>query len=427
MLLSLILSILVFILTLFAVLRKPFNIGIGYYSLMGAGVAFLLGLVTIRDLYTVILIVWNPTITFVAIIIMSLAYDEIGLFDVWAMKLSRIAGGKGLKLFILILMLGSLVSALFANDGAALVMTPVVFSMLRFLKVRQETYVAFIFSIGFISDTSSMPFTISNLVNILTSQYFSISFLRYASVMVLPDLVSVLATVLILYIIFRKSIPDTVDLPEEYYASTRANGKLITTAPLVLAFLVLLYAISGIFGLPVSLIALPFSLLILFVGYRKGKLNPKKVLSVAPWQVVLFSIGMYIVVFGLAEAGIASYLESILINMGHLPQPLNIIFPGYLFAFLASSMNNLPAVMLGNLSIAGSGSHVSLVYVNVIANDIGPKFTPIGSLATLLWIHTLRRKNGVQISPAYYMKIGFMAALPVLTVTLVSLWLVLMI
>lgn len=424
MYIQLILSIAVFILTLFAVLKKPFRVDIGYYALIGAAATFALGLVTMRDLYTVISIVWNPTITFVAIIIMSLVYDEIGLFEVWAMKLSRVAHGKGLRLFILMMLLGSLVSALFANDGAALVMTPVVFSMLRYLNVRNETYVAFIFSIGFISDTASMPFTISNLVNILTSQYFTVSFLRYASVMIIPDLVSVIATIVLLYAIFRKSIPSSIEIPTEYY-SKRAGGRLITTAPFVLAFLVVLYAVSGIYNVPVSLIALPFSIIILIIARRYKQISPKKVLKVAPWQIVLFSIGMYIVVFGMAEAGVASYLESALASLENLPQPLSTVLPGYLFALLASSMNNLPSVMLGNLSIAGSGSHLSLVYVNVIANDIGPKFTPIGSLATLLWIHTLKRKNGVQISPGYYMKTGFIAALPVLTVTLLSLWIVL--
>jgi arsenite efflux membrane protein ArsB (TC 3.A.4.1.1; TC 2.A.45.1.1) len=85
-------------------------------------------------------------------------------------------------------------------------------------------------------------------------------------------------------------------------------------------------------------------------------------------------------------------------------------------------MNNMPSVMLGALSISGIHNGSYLIYTNVIGNDIGPKFTPIGSLATLLWLHTLDRKNGIKIGYGYYMKVGFTIAFPVLTLTLLSLY-----
>ncbi len=77
-------------------------------------------------------------------------------------------------------------------------------------------------------------------------------------------------------------------------------------------------------------------------------------------------------------------------------------------------------MLLGNLAIARLHDPGILPYVNVIANDIGPKFTPIGSLATLLWMYTLERKSGMRVSALYYMKIGTVTALPVLTLTLLS-------
>ena len=87
-------------------------------------------------------------------------------------------------------------------------------------------------------------------------------------------------------------------------------------------------------------------------------------------------------------------------------------------------MNNMPSVMIGNLALSRFTDPASLIYANVIGNDIGPKFTPIGSLATLLWLYTLDRKGGIKISAVYYMKVGFLIAILVLTFSLLTLWLV---
>ena len=416
------LSLAIFIVTMAAVILRPKGIGIGYSALIGGAASVFLGLTTLNEIVKVWNIVWNATFTFVAIVIMSLIYDEVGFFEYAALRISRLSGGSSRKFFILMNLLGAVVSAFFANDGAVLVLTPIVYSFLIRSKADWKTSLAFIMAIGFISDTASMPFTISNLVNIITSGFFHIDFLSYARIMILPFGVSVLVSLAVLFAFYRSSITQRFEMDYEGMDKIVKDRAVFRSAIPFLGILIALYSLTGFVGIPIAFIAVPAVAMLFVVVALRGTVNAGKILRGAPWQIILFSLGMYIIVYGLGENGLISEVSSLLFLFSTLWGPLPVILSGYLFAFMASVMNNLPSVMLGNISINYANPGM-LPYVNVIANDIGPKFTTIGSLATLLWLYTLDRKRGLKISYAYYMIAGLILALPVLTATLLSLWL----
>ncbi|EKQ2060080.1 FAD-dependent oxidoreductase [Escherichia coli] len=194
-------------------------------------------------------------------------------------------------------------------------------------------------------------------------------------------------------------------------------------------WVVLLLLLVGFFvleplGIPVSAIAAVGALILFVVAKRGHAINTGKVLRGAPWQIVIFSLGMYLVVYGLRNAGLTEYLSGVLNVLADNGLWAATLGTGFLTAFLSSIMNNMPTVLVGALSIDGSTASgvikEAMVYANVIGCDLGPKITPIGSLATLLWLHVLSQKN-MTISWGYYFRTGIIMTLPVLFVTLAAL------
>jgi arsenical pump membrane protein len=138
----------------------------------------------------------------------------------------------------------------------------------------------------------------------------------------------------------------------------------------------------------------------------------------------VFSLGMYLVVYGLHNAGLTQALTALLARFAEHGIWAAAMGTGLTSAVLSSIMNNMPTVLIGALSIEGTQStgviQQAMIYANIIGSDLGPKITPIGSLATLLWLHVLATKN-IRISWGYYFKVGSVLTLPILIVTLAAL------
>ncbi len=463
-------AIAIFLATLVLVIWQPRGLPIGYSALGGAVVALATTVVHFSDVPTVWNIVWNATLAFVAIVLISLILDESGFFEWAALHVARWGRGNGRRLFVLIVLLGAVIAALFANDGAALILTPIVIQMLRALKFPAKSALAFVIACGFIADAGSLPLVVSNLVNIVSADFFHIGFARYAAVMVPVGIVSVAASLGMLLLYFRHSIPKSYDTTDLAQPRTAIHDPLtFKTGWGVLAFLLIGYFTAGPLHVPLSAVAGVGAVALIVVASRKPAflfqraaiLQPafvgasaqgsdstgpgsgagpisgirpipvKKVIREAPWQIVLFSIGMYLVVYGLRNQGLTDRLATVFAYLGDHGVLETALGVGVIVAVLASLMNNMPTVLIGALAIAGAGvtglNHEVMIYANIIGSDLGPKITPIGSLATLLWLHVLQR-NGITIGWGHYFRTGIVLTIPVLVIALLALagWLALL-
>ncbi|GEL48155.1 arsenical pump membrane protein [Cellulomonas hominis] len=471
------LALAIFVATLVLVIWQPKGLGIGWSALAGAGVALATGVVHLSDVPIVWDLVWNATLTFVAVIIICSILDEAGFFEWAALHVARWGRGNGSKLFNLIVVLGAAIAAVFANDGAALTLTPIVFQMIVALKFSPKAAFALVMATGFIADTTSLPFIVSNLVNIVIADYFGIGFARYALVMAPVALVSLVASLVVLRLFFRRSIPGPYDVAALGAPADAVRDRLTFRAGVVvLAVLLVGYFVADPLGIPVAAVAAVCALAISLVAARQPRsvfrriapasdavlvgqhatsskrsgagdaagvrgggsggtggslIDVWSVVKSAPWQIVLFSLGMYLVVYGLRNQGLTDQLGQVLAGIAEHGNVATATGTGFLVAAMSSVMNNMPTALISALGIdaAGAGglTEQMMAYASIIGADLGPKITPIGSLATLLWLSVLDRK-GMHIGWGTYFRVGIVLTVPVLAITLLALagWLTLL-
>lgn len=311
-----VLAALVFALTLWLVIARPRGLSVAFGAAIGAFLALLLGLVHLPDLLAVWRATWNATFTLVALIVLSLLLGEAGLFRFLALHVARLAGGHTGRLFVLLVLFGALLAALFANDGAVLILTPIALELCGLLSFSRAASVAVLFAVGFVVDAASLPFVTSNLTNIITADLFGLSFTRYAGVMLPVNLAVVAASLGVLWALFRRSLPPRYDpgaLPEA--AGALRDPVTSGVGAGLMGLLLAGFFLAPALHLPVSAVALTAALALLLTARGRGRaVGP--VLRAAPWDVVVFSLGMYLVVYALQGAGLTALLAG-----GSRPSP----------------------------------------------------------------------------------------------------------
>lgn len=425
------LAFFIFLSTLILLFWRPWNLPIWVFSSLGAFFVFIFQLVDFTDAYFVFSLVWDSSLTLVGLIILSFSLEALGFFDFIASKILHFSREKNQekiyistkKLMLFLLIFVFFLSAFFANDGAILIITPIIIALFSTLKdCKNHVFIlsSFLLSLSFLCDASSNALVISNLTNIITANYFKIEFLEFAKNMFLPNFFVLLSTIVMVFMLYGRVLPKRLEF--KLVKKEQISLKLFFLCIVFLLLFVISFFIGEIFDIKISFFALLWAGIFWLIVLKIQGKKSIKILFEAPYGVLLFSFGLYMVVFALHKIGVSEILVK---SYAFLMQDKSGIFGVTLIsAFGSSVFNNLPMVLIGDLALKEYFENFSfdslMIYAHLLGVNIGPKLTPIGSLATLLWLGVLARK-GINISFWQYSKFGFLITLPVLVFSLFAL------
>jgi arsenical pump membrane protein len=430
----------VFISTLFLMIKRPHGIKLGYAAGIGAVASLLLGTVSLGQTAESFIHIWDAALAFIGIVAFSVVLDALGFFKWAALKVVTLAKGNGLRLYFYSSLLTAAVAILFANDSAVLILTPIVLEIISQLKMDGNSKMAYLFAAGLIADTAAMPLITSNPINILSADFFGYTFLDHLTFMAPIAVATILTSIAIVYLFFRKDIPKTYDTTviDILAESTPIKSSMLKICIATLVVVDVGYVAASLFRVPVSFVICSGAVFLAAVylaslngeiirGERKGL---KALARSINWDIVLFMLSIFLVMQGLTNAGVTELLSEVLLSASALPSVLGVVTPSLVVTVGASFMNNWPMTILGLMSISNIASNVALsgsaltglVFSNIIGNNLGPHFFPLGSLAILMWLEVMKRK-GVNISLKSYLKVGAVLSIAEVVVASVVLWL----
>lgn len=433
------LTILSFVCTLLFIFLKP-QVNEAIPATVGAVIVLLSGSVSLSDLGTIAETIGGAAITIVSTIVMAIVLESFGFFQWAAEKLVEGAKGSGLRLFWLVNLFCFLMTLFVNNDGSILITTPILIMLLQHLGLKKHQKIPYLLSGALIATASSAPIGVSNIVNLISLKIVNMDLYLYSAMMFVPATLGLLLLVAMLYVYFYQVLPRTLptnisglrnhaegnhplkgdpfSIPVESRSIFMRNVLIFILAVRVGLF------VASYFHIPVSIAAVFGSAILLAWRWYRLKISPADMLKKTPWYILVFAFSMYVIIYGLHNIGLTQWLIDFLqpiVSGGLLHASLMM---GVLVSILSNLFNNHPALMIGTITLTNMGLDpltLKISYLaSVIGSDIGSLLLPIGTLATLMWMHILK-KGKVNITWGQYLRVTLIVIPICLIFTLVIL------
>lgn len=432
-------TILAFVATLIFILWRPRGINEAIPATIGAIFVLISGSVSLTDLGIITETISGAAITIMATIVMAIVLESFGFFNWVAEKLAAKAKGSGVRLFWYVNLLCFLMTLFFNNDGSILITTPILVMLLNNMGLKNHQKIPYLLSGGLIATASSAPIGVSNIVNLIALKIVDMDLYLHTAMMFVPATLGLLLLVWLLFLRFKKSIPKTVPVkvsgltrssyhplkPSPAYSSEKERSRFMRNVLLFVFAVRLSLFVVSYFAIPVSVMAVIGSLILLGWRWAYLKISPVDMLKKTPWYILVFAFSMYVIIYGLNNIGLTDWLIGFMRPMVSGSLLHASVMMGALLTVLSNIFNNHPALMVGTLTLMNmdlSPLALKVSYLaNVIGSDMGSLLLPMGTLATLMWMHIVR-KGKVMITWWEYVKITFVVIPPATLFTLVVLY-----
>ncbi|MFC3884191.1 arsenic transporter [Bacillus songklensis] len=417
---SVLLTITAFLFTMSLIFIRPKGMNEATAAFMGAMIVLISGTVTIDNLIEIGLKVSGAAITIISTIIMAIVLESIGFFRWMSAKLFLFSKGSGIRLFWLTNLLCFFMTLFFNNDGSILITTPILLILLKNLKLKPHHQIPYLLSGALVATASSAPIGVSNIVNLIALKIIDMDLYEHTALMIVPGMAGLSFMSYLLFLYYRKTLPKTLSASKDSYekindpyyhplkASNRAHQtKLMRNVLLFVMAVRLSLFVASFLHISVSLVAVTCSLSLLFWRWIYLKVSPLDILKKTPWHIFVFAVCMYIVIYGLNNIGLTVFLVEQLNPL--LAEDLfsATMIMGWLLTFLSNLFNNHPALMIGTITLTEMNLDApvmkTIYLAMIIGSDIGALLLPIGTLATLIWMHMLHQAK-VHVKWSHYLK-----------------------
>ncbi|KKM10652.1 hypothetical protein SY88_13490 [Clostridiales bacterium PH28_bin88] len=443
------LSLVIFVIAVVLLITRPRELNEAIPTSIGALIFVALGIVSVGDIRKILPVISGASLTILSTIIMSFILESIGFFRWAAYQIINKAKGSGTRLFWYVSLLCFLMTILFNNDGSILITTPIIINIVFILGLPYRQKIPYLITGALVATASSAPIGVSNLANLICLKVINMGLTTQATIMLIPSLVGIITINLLLFLYFRRDIPRCIPTYETDIVRFRMVMQLLLylgknklrkaaslsksfdlkmfRASIVIVVLVRLsFFVLSYWKIPTEFIAVCGVLLLIGLRWYRTGNKPLDILLNIPWHIIVFAFSIYVLVIGLQNSGLTEFLNRIFSMITSAGDFRTILVSGLTMTLLSNICNNLPAVLIGTLSLTGMGldaETIKLAYSAVIiGSDIGSLILPIGTLATLLWFFILK-KYGIKLSWNRYISVT-LRIIPIgLLVSLISLYL----
>jgi len=394
-------------------LGRSGNLRVGPALAAGAGVGLLavFGFVGPSDARDAFDVLWRPLLTISAIMLTTAVAQRLGVIDAIAARVFPRAEGSPQRLFALVFATSAATSAVLNNDAAVLLLTPLVVLLVR-RAYPQDPALVVPFAFGVFMAAGVAPLVTSNPMNLIVADYASLDFNEYAVRMLPISVAGWLVTYLVLAYAFR-TVLRAAHPARDLQAPAVARWSAGEIHGLLLVFGVLgAYPIVSYFDGSVWIVAAAGALVGLVLVRRHTGAAPTTVTREGiAWEILVFLFGVFVLALGLRNAGVVAWLTDVYEGAG-------VVVIGSVSAVGSALINNHSMALTNLLAIdAVPGAGKQEYLAALIGGDLGPRLLPIGSLAGLLWLTSLRRL-GVEVPLGRFVLLGAAVTVPTLAVSL---------